>query len=73
MNTQLIMSGHWHQNRPMVYEGIPAVIGRSTMCTGKEGPGYTIVKVEGSVITFSERIVAGTKAVKGSDAKINIV
>lgn len=68
MNTQLIMSGHWHQNRPMVYEGIPAVIGRSTMCTGKEGPGYTIVKVEGSVITFSERIVAGTKAVKGSTA-----
>ena len=68
MNTQLIMSGHWHQNRPMVYEGIPAVIGRSTMCTGKEGPGYTIVKVEGSVITFSERIAGGTKAVKGSTA-----
>lgn len=68
MNTQLIMSGHWHQNRPMVYEGIPAVIGRSSMCTGKEGPGYTIVKVEGSVITFSERIAGGTKAVKGTTA-----
>lgn len=68
MNTQLIMSGHWHQNRAMVYEGIPGVIGRSTMCTGKEGPGYTIVKVEGSVITFSERIAGGTKAVKGNAA-----
>ncbi len=68
MNTQLIMSGHWHQNRAIVYDGIPGVIGRSTMCTGKEGPGYTIVKVEGSVITFSERIAGGTKAVKGKTA-----
>ncbi len=64
MNTQLIMNGHWHQNRAMVYEGIPGVIGRSTMCTGKEGPGYNIVKIEGSAITLSERIAAGTKAVK---------
>ena len=72
MNTQLIMSGHWHQDRAMVYEGIPGVIGRSTMCTGKEGPGYTIVKVEGSVITFSERIAGGTKAVKGSESKIPV-
>ena len=61
MNTQLIMNGHWHQDRAMVYEGIPGVIGRSTMSTGKEGPGYTIVKVEGSSLTFSERI-AGEKA-----------
>ncbi len=64
MNTQLIMNGHWHQNRAMTYEGIPGVIGRSTMCTGKEGPGYNIVKIEGSVITFQERIAEGTKAVK---------
>lgn len=64
MNTQLIMNGHWHENRAMVYEGIPGVIGRSTMCTGKEGPGYTIVKVDGSTVTFSERIAPGTKAMK---------
>lgn len=64
MNTQLIMNGHWHVNKSMVYEGIPGVIGRSTMCTGKDGPGYNIVKVDGSVITFSERIAPGTKAVK---------
>lgn len=64
MNTQLIMNGHWHVDRAMVYEGIPGVIGRSTMCTGKEGPGYTLVRVEGSVITFRERIAPGTKAVK---------
>ena len=56
MNTQLIMNGHWHQNRAMVYEGIPGMIGRSTMATGKEGPGYTMVNVNGPTVTFSERI-----------------
>ncbi len=58
MNTQLIMNGHWHQDRAMTYEGIPGVIGRSTQAKGKRGPGYTIVKVEGSTITFSERVAA---------------
>lgn len=61
MNTQLIMNGHWHQNRAMVYEGIPGVIGRSTMATGKEGPGYTIVTVAGGTVTFSERVAVRQK------------
>ncbi len=61
MNTQLIMNGHWHQDRAMVYEGIPGMIGRSTMRTGKEGPGYTLVTVDGSTVTFSERIAAHKK------------
>ncbi|MBQ8034633.1 MAG: PQQ-binding-like beta-propeller repeat protein [Bacteroidales bacterium] len=61
MNTQLIMNGHWHQDRAMVYEGIPGMIGRSTMRTGKEGPGYTLVIVDGSTVTFSERIAAHKK------------
>lgn len=61
MNTQLIMNGHWHQNRAMVYEGIPGMIGRSSQAVGKEGPGYTIVKVDGSTVTFSERIAVRQK------------
>lgn len=61
MNTQLIMNGHWHVNRAMVYEGIPGMIGRSSQRKGMEGPGYTIVKVEGSTVTFSERIAAHAK------------
>lgn len=56
MNTQLIMGGHWHQNKAMVYEGIPGMIGRSSMAKGKEGPGYTIVNINGPTVTFSERI-----------------
>lgn len=56
MNTQLIMNGHWHNDRAMVYEGIPGMIGRSTQKAGRRGPGYNIVKVHGSVITFQERV-----------------
>ena len=56
MNTQLIMNGHWHVDRAMEYEGIPGMIGRSTQRNGKRGPGYNIVKVKGSTITFSERV-----------------
>lgn len=56
MNTQLIMNGHWHQDRAMVYEGLPGMIGRSTQKVGKRGPGYNIVKVKGSTITFQERV-----------------
>ena len=56
MNTQLIMNGHWHVDRAMEYEGIPGMIGRSSQKAGKRGPGYTIVKVKGSTITFSERV-----------------
>ena len=59
VNTQLIMGGHWHTNRAMVYEGIPGVIGRSTMKAGRPGAGYNIVEFNGSTVTFSERIVSG--------------
>src|SRR5574344_175181 len=56
MNTQLILSGHWHQNRAMDYEGIPAAIGRSSLRNGQEGAGYNIITIDGSTVTFRERI-----------------
>ncbi len=56
MNTQLMMCGHWHQDRAMDFEGIPGMIGRSTQKVGKRGPGYNIVTVKGSTITFRERV-----------------
>ena len=40
----------------MEYEGIPGMIGRSTQKVGKRGPGYNIVTVKGSTITFKERV-----------------
>ncbi len=56
MNTQLILNGHWHQDRAMEYEGIPGAIGRSSQNRGKDGPGYNIVTVNGNNVTFRERI-----------------
>ncbi|MBQ0053033.1 MAG: PQQ-binding-like beta-propeller repeat protein [Bacteroidales bacterium] len=56
MNTQLVLNGHWHQDRAMEYEGIPGVIGRSSMNAGKDGPGYNIVTVKGNNVSFRERI-----------------
>lgn len=61
MNTQLIMNGHWHQDRAMVYEGLPGMIGRSTQAVNKRGPGYNIIKVEGSTVTASERVTTLNK------------
>ena len=52
VNTQLIMGGHWHTNRAMVYEGIPGVIGRSTMKAGRPGAGYNIVEFNGSTVSL---------------------
>ena len=56
MNTQLVLNGHWHQDRAMEYEGIPGVIGRSSQNAGKDGPGYNIVTVKGNNVSFRERI-----------------
>lgn len=56
INTQFILNGHWHQDRAMTYEGIPAAIGRSTQRAGKDGPGYNIVTVNGALVTMQERV-----------------
>lgn len=69
MNTQLILNGHWHTNRAMVYEGMPGVIGRSSMRNGMEGPGYNIITVDGSLVTFSERIAPVTVKENGAEVK----
>lgn len=56
-NIQLVFSGHWHVDRPMEYEGIPAAVIRSTLATSKKEIGYVIADVIGSTVTFRDRIV----------------
>lgn len=56
-NTQMVIGGHWHVNRAMEYEGVPGVVVRSTQKDSKREPGYIICDVEGSLISFSEKIV----------------
>ncbi len=57
MNTQFIMHGHWHVDKAMVYDGIPALSSRSTQAVGRKGPGYNVVTINGSTITVKERVV----------------
>ncbi|MCQ2135545.1 MAG: PQQ-binding-like beta-propeller repeat protein [Bacteroidales bacterium] len=55
LDTRFVMGGHWHVNRAMSYDGIPAVIGRSSMTTTKVNSGYNIVSLKDDHITIHER------------------
>lgn len=56
-NIQLILSGHWHIDKPMEYEGVPAAVIRSTLANKKGKVGYVIVDIKGSNISFRDKIV----------------
>lgn len=64
-NTQLVINGHWHQNRAMQYEGIPGAIIRSTQKDSQREVGYVVVDVDlaSGLISFREKI-AGEKEPK---------
>ena len=48
------IGGHWHQNRVLNYDGLPAVLGRSALAAGGV-PGYNIFEIKDDHITASER------------------
>ena len=52
---QLEIGGHWHQNREMNYDGLPAVLCRSSMTDSKRPPGYNIVRMWADSVSISER------------------
>jgi len=54
-NVQLLIGGHWHQNRVLNYEGVPGILGRSPD-RGKE-VGYNIIDIADGVFTVHERIL----------------
>ena len=58
-NIQLLIGGHWHQNRILNYEGVPAILGRSPD-RGKE-IGYNIIEIVDDVFSVHERILADDK------------
>lgn len=49
------IGGHWHQNRSMDYDGLPAVLCRSTMADRKRPPGYNIVELFADSVSIHER------------------
>ena len=54
-NIQLLIGGHWHQNRILNYEGVPGILGRSPD-RGKE-VGYNIIEIADGVFSAHERIL----------------
>lgn len=58
-DTKVILTGHGHRNRAMSFEGIPGVMGRSTLRAGEPLGGYNIVEVYHDSLLFFERITGG--------------
>jgi outer membrane protein assembly factor BamB len=54
-NTRVILNGHYHHNRALDADGIPAIICRSTLRDRKPVGGYSIFSVNADSITVSER------------------
>lgn len=49
------IGGHWHQNRALNYDGIPAVLGRSSLSDSSKPAGYNIFTVWPDSVSVCER------------------
>ncbi len=52
---QFEIGGHWHRNVPLCYDGIPAVLGRSTMSDRTRPPGYNLFTLWPDSVAVRER------------------
>ena len=55
VGVQFEIGGHWHQNRILDYDGIPAVLGRSSMTDREKPAGYNVFTLYPDRVTVSER------------------
>lgn len=63
-NVKLIVSGHYHSNRQMLYDGIPAFVNRSTLRDKSDGlTGYSIYTVSNDSISIAEQKVSATEKI----------
>ncbi len=56
-NIKAILHGHGHRNRLEYYQGIPGIMGRSTLRARAERGGYTIFEVTSDSLFASEQII----------------
>ena len=56
-NIQAALAGHLHANRAYDAEGIPGVIGRSSLRRKDPIGGYNLVTIQGDTMSFNERII----------------
>ena len=52
---QFEIGGHWHQNRALNYDGIPAVLGRSSLTDKNKPAGYNVFSVWADSVSVCER------------------
>ena len=56
VGVQFEIGGHWHNNYKMNYDGIPAVLGRSSMADKNKPAGYNIFRItDKGEVTVAER------------------
>ncbi len=63
IGTRFEVGGHWHTNVALNYDGIPAVLDRSTLTAGKQ-PGYNVFTIQDDSVTVSERRLYGSTTVQ---------
>ena len=49
------IGGHWHQNRSLDYDGLPAVLCRSTLTDKKRPAGYNVFTLSTDSVSICER------------------
>lgn len=55
-NTQVILFGHGHRNKSDDLEGVPGVMGRSSLRRDRPNGGYNIVEIQNDSMSFFERV-----------------
>ena len=73
---QFEIGGHWHQNRVLNYDGIPAVLCRSTLTDKKRPAGYNIFRLWQDRVTATERRIdpqTGIQEIPWYDAALSPV
>lgn len=56
-NIKVILNGHYHSNRMAEYDGIPAVMNRSTLRAGQKVGGYSLYEVTSDSVLVYEQLI----------------
>ncbi|MDO5036195.1 MAG: PQQ-binding-like beta-propeller repeat protein [Porphyromonas sp.] len=68
----LVVGGHYHSDRRYFYDGVPALLSRSTL-PDKEGmAGYTILEISGDVVRAYERRPQADEKVFWAEHKLGL-
>jgi outer membrane protein assembly factor BamB/predicted phosphodiesterase len=58
-NTQVVLCGHGHANKPFDFEGVPGVMGRSNLRARQPAGGFNLVEVNDGRMSFAEHVAGG--------------